>query len=601
MYGNIFFEIIRKYRRFCKHLQKALQIDVNDLHSNLIFDLSVIVNNSTEIFINKQKKQIRIMYISKVKIENFRSIKNTEIELTKFNIFVGQNNCGKTNFFEALDFFFNGYKGNINDLKHKRIENLDVKVEVEFSDVQDGIEKMHNEKNKSTLKTKVGDTNKVSIVRSTQDVKKRKMLIDSAEVNPGTGFDSALNDFLPKFEYISTKQYYDSVAKYSKTTPMGIMLSDVLSAVVQNDVKYQEFQKQFEDLFSSEDSQIKEQFNIIGNKVKEYLEQQFPDTNKVTFDVPLLSFDDLLKNFNTDIDDGVETSAEEKGDGMQRALMLAIIETYSDFRKEHDDFGKSFVFLIDEAELHLHPTAQRKLKEVLLNLSKGSDQVLINTHSSVFVADDYDNQKIFKVEKTEGETTIDASEETDKPYIVYELLGGTPADLLLPRNFLIVEGRSEFELLNRIIKKFYLNKPKIQIVEAHGDIDQAKRTINAIEKLYTPLKHSIYKDKLVILLDCPSQQTENSVNTFKKENSDLEKNKQLFILPKRDIEQCYPDHPDDIYGNWRKTQEEVDKMKDSKKKKQLAKYVGENILQEEFEKEMPDVFNALERAWELSF
>ena len=42
-----------------------------------------------------------------------------------------------------------------------------------------------------------------------------------------------------------------------------------------------------------------------------------------------------------DIDDGVETTAEEKGDGMQRALMLAIIQAYSDFRKSNDDLGKS--------------------------------------------------------------------------------------------------------------------------------------------------------------------------------------------------------------------------------------------------------------------
>lgn len=48
------------------------------------------------------------MKISRVKIENFRSIKKTEFLTSDFNIFVGQNNCGKTNFFEAIEFFFNG-------------------------------------------------------------------------------------------------------------------------------------------------------------------------------------------------------------------------------------------------------------------------------------------------------------------------------------------------------------------------------------------------------------------------------------------------------------------------------------------------------------
>lgn len=45
------------------------------------------------------------MKITRIRIENFRSIKETEFITSDFNIFVGQNNCGKTNFFEALEFF----------------------------------------------------------------------------------------------------------------------------------------------------------------------------------------------------------------------------------------------------------------------------------------------------------------------------------------------------------------------------------------------------------------------------------------------------------------------------------------------------------------
>jgi len=84
--------------------------------------------------------------------------------------------------------------------------------------------------------------------------------------------------------------------------------------------------------------------------------------------------------------------------------MLAIIQAYADYRKGREDAGKSFLFFIDEAELHLHPTAQRKLKEVLLTLSADLDQVFINTHSSVFVADEHPSQKIYKVEKEDSIT-----------------------------------------------------------------------------------------------------------------------------------------------------------------------------------------------------
>lgn len=539
------------------------------------------------------------MKISNIKIHNFRSIKDAEITVSEFNIFVGQNNSGKTNMFEALEFFFNGYKGQIEDLIYKR-KNVEMYVSVEFSNVQDGLKNMLNEKNRSTLSLKIGDSDKVTFVRSSTDVKKRKMYINGAEVSPGTGFDTALNDFLPKFEYITTKQYYDSVAKYSKTTPMGVMLSDVLTTILQENQQYKDFQKNFSDLFESDKSEIRAEFENIGKQVKVYLEKQFPDTTRVRFEVTPPAFDDLLKNFNTDIDDGIETSAEEKGDGMQRALMLSIIQTYADYRKCHEDSGKSFLFFVDEAELHLHPMAQRKLKEVLYELSKGTDQVFINTHSSVFITDNFEKQFLFKVEKTNGETSISVIEEQDKLYVIYDLLGGSPADLLFPNNFLIVEGQSEFELLSRIIKRFYGDKPMIQIVQAHGDVDQTERTINAIEKAYIPLNNNIYGDKLVILMDHPSTQRQGSVDDFKRKYKALCQNNQIFILDKRDVEQTYPDQIDETYGNWRKTQQEVDEM-DGRKKIQLAKKVGDTISQEQFETEMQICFNALKRCWELSF
>lgn len=540
------------------------------------------------------------MKIKRISIENFRSIKQANISVSDFNIFVGQNNCGKTNLFEALEFFFNGYKGDIRELIFKRSSDLEMSVEIEFSDIQDGLSKMQNEKNKTTLSSKLGDADTACIRRSSKDIKKRKLYICGNEVVPGTGFDAALNDFLPKFEYITTKQYYDSVAKYSKTTPIGAMLSNVLAAILQTNQQYKEFQEKFSALFESDDSEIKTEFDRIGNNVKAYLEKQFPDTSKVRFEVTQPAFEDLLKNFNTDIDDGIETSAEEKGDGMQRALMLSIIQAYSDFRKQNEDAGKSFLFFIDEAELHLHPKAQRQLKEVLYDLSKDTDQVFINTHSSVFVADNCTGQSIFKIEKSSGETSISEVNESEKPYIIYDLLGGSPADLLLPNNFLIVEGQSEFELFTRIIKRFYADKPSIQIIQAHGDVDQAEKSINAIEKLFTPLNNNIYGNKLVILMDCPSEQTKGGVDDFRKRYKQLDQNSQIFILDKRDIEQCYPNHEDEVYGNWQKTQEQVDAM-NGKKKKKLAIKVGETITKNEFENKMTTCFKALERCWELSF
>ena len=550
------------------------------------------------------------MKISCVRIENFRSIENTVFSTTDFNICVGQNNCGKTNFFEAIEFFFNGIgRGvNINDLRFNRQADREILIELSFTGALHGAEQMQHAGNRTKIINILNGNDSVTVSRSSTNPTKRKVFVSGMEVNPGSGFDAALNDFLPKFEYISTKQYHDSVSKYAKSTPIGIILSGVLTTILEGNQQYQQFQQKFRELFEDDNSEIKVEFDKVGNQVKTHLERQFPDCTKVKFEVSAPIFDDLLKNFETTVDDGIETSAEEKGDGMQRALMLSIIQAYADYRKLNEDFGKSFVFFIDEAELHLHPTAQRNLKNVLHLLSGHTDQVFINTHSSVFVAEDHPQQTIFRAEKNSGATSFQTVTAIEKPYVVFELLGGNPSDLLLPRNFLIVEGQSEFEVLTRVIERFYLDKPPIQIVKADGDIYQVVRSINAIEKAFMPLRDSIYKDRTVILIDHPSHQTKQGVANFLKKNIHLQKNNQFFQLGARDIEQCYPDQSDLTYGNWRKTQSELDaekpngeKIINAKKKKQLAKHVGVNISQEQFETSLIICHQALQRCWELAF
>lgn len=44
-----------------------------------------------------------------IRIENFRSIRSLEADLSRFAIFVGKNDSGKSNILRALNLFFNGY------------------------------------------------------------------------------------------------------------------------------------------------------------------------------------------------------------------------------------------------------------------------------------------------------------------------------------------------------------------------------------------------------------------------------------------------------------------------------------------------------------
>ncbi|KJK17151.1 ATP-dependent endonuclease [Pseudomonas sp. 2(2015)] len=534
------------------------------------------------------------MKIANVTIDNFRSIEHASLTLSDFNTLIGQNNTGKTNLFEAINWFYTG-SGSTGDIKFQRDPNREIIVSVEFSGAQHGAENMVNEANRTKILNILSGADSITITRQSSDPKKRTVTVNGEVKKNPTGFDTALNDFLPKFEYIHTRQYYEEFTKYNQKSAVGIMLSSVIEEILSDDPKYRAFRSTFEDLFNSEDSAVNGHFKALGGSVKNHLEKQFSECTKVFFEVQSPEFNDLLKKFETVVDDGIETYASEKGDGMQRALMLAIIQAYADYRKAREDAGKSFLFFIDEAELHLHPTAQRKLKNVLLELSKSLDQVVISTHSSVFVADSSENESVFKTEKNDCRTDIFKTEDTDKPYIIYELLGGSPADLLLPRNFLIVEGPSEFELLTRVIKRHYNEKPPIQIISAEGDTHQAKRSINAIVKAYSPMGHSIYSERTIILCDQPTEKAKPGFDQFIGNHEILHKRGQILVLPFGSLEECYPDE-----NEWRRS-EDATKGMTGHQKKQLAKTVGDNITKEAFEQHMPALKEALSRSWANAF
>lgn len=538
------------------------------------------------------------MKIDRIQIANYRSIQTADISADIFNIFVGQNNHGKTNLFEAIEWFFVGNRKSeeINDICFGKDGRNKPSVKITFSGAQNGMQTMQHAANKTKIQKALNASDTVEIERHC-DSRSRIFRVNGQEVDTGTGFDTALNDFLPRLEYVSARKFYDEVGKFGKTTPVGVMLAGVLEAILQGDAKYRELRGKFQELFQDDSSQVRIELNNIGNQVQVYLAKQFPDCSSVRFRVAEPAFEDLLKNFETDVHDGVETSAAEKGDGMQRALMLAIIQAYADFRRGHEDAGRSFLFLIDEAELHLHPTAQRALKNALRDLARQADQVFINTHSSVLVVDSQVSERLFKVEKQNFATAIDAvASESVKFDILFGLLGGSPADLLFPNNFMIVEGRSDYFFITGVIQRFYAANKAIQVVFASGEPLQQHRSFEAINKVYNPLwLRPIYRDRCIILCDKPGAQSQiDQLAELKRAYPVLIQDPaKLFILPVGSIEEYYS-------GLWKRTTAQVAAM-DGAAKVKLARECAAGITKTQFETDMSVVFESLKRAWELSY
>lgn len=535
------------------------------------------------------------MKIARIEVENFRSIEKYDFEISDFNVFIGKNNHGKTNLFDALDWFDSGKTEAANYRNHNK-EQI-IKARVHFKDVQAAIAAMEEGAYKTAMQNALEDQNEF-IVEKDSTTDKRVLIVNGTTKPNPRGFDSALNYFLPKIVYVTTKQRLSEVAGYKSKSPIAEMLGDVLKDMIDNEPKYKRFLELFDELFNNSDSIFRKAVNELQDNVEFYLKKQFEEAAQVKFFIEDPAVEDMLKKFETEINDGVMTKAENKGDGMQRAVILAIVQAYADFRKKKK-IARNFVFLVDEAELHLHPTAQRALKNALRDIVENGGQVLINSHSSIFANEQFTNQKIFRVEKNNSSSEI-------KPVItpqdqldsIYQLLGGSPHDILLPSNFIIVEGSSDCVFLNKIIQRFYSDNKKcsaIKVIFARGDHERQRNLYHCIHECYKPLlTNGVYKEKVVFLLEKPDTSKIKSFQEFKKSHPWLADGVQLHQLPVEAIEMYYPEP-------FKKSGQEVQAMKEIKEKEGLAIQVAEAITMDEFKSSLPIVYQMLEKAIELGY
>ncbi|MDP3729392.1 MAG: AAA family ATPase [bacterium] len=138
---------------------------------------------------------------------------------------------------------------------------------------------------------------------------------------------------------------------------------------------------------------------------------------------------------------------------------------------------KNKIVLIDEPEVHLHPSGQKYLRDELLRIAK--DNIVFFATHSIYMVDKKNLDRHFSIKKVEGKTTI-VQIEKDNPYkeeVLYEALGTSVLEHVEP-NVLIFEGKTDrdiFELYARKFKK-EISCPKTSLISADSATSVIKYT-----------------------------------------------------------------------------------------------------------------------------
>ncbi len=336
------------------------------------------------------------MYIKSLKIKNFKSIKDLEIDFavpdwktpgSGLNIFVWENNSWKTSLMEAMYFIRNKSNKDIKKIWTEPNDDYYIEQTFGWSDLEEVIDSFVQENKKEVFK-KCIDKNMLTVRREfkTPDDIKKILFLDNQKFSNKSGIDAWFLAFY-QISNIWADTNPENESKFWSSTICWNLLADISDEFKVNNKEYDEFIAKFNSIFNDNKSWLQADLNSLAEETQSILKEQFWSASlKFKFENPEPNV--LFKNIKILVNDWEETDISEKWHWLQRAIILSLLQVYAKRitkKTNWNNKSKPHFLFIDEPELWLHPQAQKKLFQALKILST-SNQIFISTHSENFIS-----------------------------------------------------------------------------------------------------------------------------------------------------------------------------------------------------------------------
>jgi putative ATP-dependent endonuclease of OLD family len=448
--------------------------------------------------------------LKKLTVKNFRCIGSTpvEIELDEIVVLVGPNNVGKSSILRAYEVAMeeaskSGYL-TINDFPNEEIDTNNLPtIELETIVFDEG------EPGKDWVK--IDDVSGEKIVREKWSW---------AEPGKATrvGWDVKKNDWHPTkrpWGAAGVAQAYrpepHRVDAFSDPEEQSKEIVKLLQTALLERVKSLASEKTKEGELTPYQQllvNVSELQKIIVKDAKNEIESVQEDMGKMVKEV----FPNYVVKFDARLEDDVEkcvnlfkndpqlrvgpehghqTTIDKQGSGARRTLLWSALRIISEQKraKSIKNADRPHILLLDEPELCLHPDAIREACRVLYDLPKTNTwQVMVTTHSPVFIDLSRDNTSIVRVERAENGdvkgTTIFRPERArldpdDKARLkMLNLLDPHVAEFFFGGKTVLVEGDTEYTAFKHVIAKNPEQFKGVHIVRARG-----KATLASLAKI----------------------------------------------------------------------------------------------------------------------
>lgn len=298
------------------------------------------------------------------------------------------------------------------------------------------------------------------------------------------GWDSKIASCIPV--PLKINPFDDSIQLENKIVEL------LTSAVKENVKNYQskvaKLLDQVNDLANEVKKQIAEELNKTTSRLQKNLNEVFPEHNvDIAPQADKIEVDKILAtgtHLNVAGNDGKYYPLANQGSGLQRAFLWSAIEALADTGKMKSgrstiESEKPKMLLVEEPESFLHPPAVRLAREALYKIAELDNwQVMITTHSPIFIDVSKPHTTIIRVEKNEGATKIFSTEKaqfSDKERERLQMIRNchpTINEFFFANKVILVEGDTEQVTFSQV------KEERVTIINCRG-----KANIPMFEKI----------------------------------------------------------------------------------------------------------------------
>ena len=401
------------------------------------------------------------VFLKSLRVRNFGPIKDDTILFNDLTFLVGRNNAGKSHYLKAVELLLTSGTRKEQVSKWQNDKSIPIKIEGHFTGIEKFTSLVENSNHKNSIERSIkdGELTVVSILKPDSIV--QGIYDENGEVHNPTGFTGNLLKILP--DVISINAIADTVQELSdkSNTALTKIKKEVMDSFFQTlSVKTKGALAPLNEYLNSSDPSKRspEIREFEENLRKEFMGEFENILPSVEFGVPDETV--ISKEMRILLDDGHKSEVGLKGNGLQRATLLALLKLLARNGKKYQDHPTP-IFLIGELESFLHPYAQ---KQISLALSKMKDtyQIITTTHSP-FVINSETIEGYRRVTKTDqngsknfgGDLSI-----LDIGLLKRHLEQRGNLEGLFADRVILIEGKHDSGAFERLITIFKIEYPK---------------------------------------------------------------------------------------------------------------------------------------------